>query len=45
MGNLIDDPGERSRRLVQNAARTARTCSINAAARAETELMAQVIEA
>jgi len=45
MGELIDDPGERSRRLVTNAARTARTCSINTAARAETKLMEQAMEA
>jgi glycosyltransferase involved in cell wall biosynthesis len=45
MSELIDDPGERSRSLVQNAVRTARTCSIQTAARAETELMAKVIEA
>jgi len=45
MQELIDDSGELTRRLVRNAVVTARTCSINSAARAEAQLMAEVIEA
>jgi glycosyltransferase involved in cell wall biosynthesis len=45
MQDLIEDSGELARRLVRNAAVTARNCSIATAARAEAKLMADAIEA
>jgi glycosyltransferase involved in cell wall biosynthesis len=45
MRRLLDDGGELSRRLVRKAAITARSCSIDSAAQAETDLLSAVVEA
>jgi glycosyltransferase involved in cell wall biosynthesis len=45
MQRLIEDPKELSQKLARNASVTARLCSISAAARAEAQLMANVLEA
>lgn len=45
MRRLLDDRGELARRLTRNAAVTARACSIGTAARAEANLMHEVLEA
>jgi glycosyltransferase involved in cell wall biosynthesis len=45
MRRLLDDEGELSRRLVRNAAVTARSCSIDSAAKAEAKLLSELVEA
>jgi glycosyltransferase involved in cell wall biosynthesis len=45
MRRLLDDEGELSRRLVRNAAVTARSCTINSAAKAEAKLLSELVEA
>jgi glycosyltransferase involved in cell wall biosynthesis len=45
MRRLLDDRGEFAARLVRHASDTARACTIGSAARAESKLMAEVLEA